>query len=116
MSFEERSFDLVTSRHPVRVRSGPRSPASCGTTAATWPSVGPESAFELVEQFLGPLSDTARRGRHPDVESAQARAAGLVVEDLRTARLRMEFFDIGAILCGASPLSYASGALPPPEC
>lgn len=98
LPFEECSFDLVTSRHPVRpqwseiarvLRPGGRYLAQ---------HVGPESAFELIEQFVGPLPDTARRGRHPDVEAAQAHAAGLVVEDLRTARLRMEFFDIGAIV------------------
>lgn len=95
---EDRSFDLVTSRHPVQphwdeiarvLRPGGRYLAQ---------HVGPESAFELIEHFLGPLPDTARRVRRPDVEAAQARAAGLVVEDLRTARLRMEFFDIGAIV------------------
>ncbi|GAA8847309.1 methyltransferase domain-containing protein [Helicobacter pylori] len=94
----DRSVDLVTSRHPVRpqwdeitrvLRPGGRYLAQ---------HVGPESAFELIEHFLGPLPDTTRRGRHPDVEAAQARAAGLDVEDLRTARLRMEFFDIGAIV------------------
>lgn len=98
LPFEGGAFDLVTSRHPVRpqwseiarvLRPGGRHLAQ---------HVGPESAFELIEQFVGPLPDMARRGRHPDVEAAEARAAGLVVEDLRTARLRMEFFDIGAIV------------------
>lgn len=98
LPFADREFGLVTSRHPVRphwdeiarvLRPGGRYVAQ---------HVGPESAFELIEQFVGPLPDTARRGRHPELETARARAAGLVVEDLRTARLRMEFFDIGAIV------------------
>lgn len=98
LPFADASFDLVTSRHPVRpqwsqihrvLRPGGRYLAQ---------HVGPESAFELIEQLLGPLPHSARRGRHLDVEVAAAEAAGLVVEDLQTARLRMEFHDIGAIV------------------
>lgn len=59
--------------------------------------VGPASVFELVEYFLGP-QPAARRARHPDDESAAARAAGLEIVDLRTERLRMEFGDIGAVV------------------
>ncbi|MEI7057740.1 hypothetical protein WBG06_18085 [Nocardioides sp. CCNWLW239] len=59
--------------------------------------VGPASAFELIELFLGPLPE-ARLSRDPESEAAAARAAGLVVDDLRTARLRMEFHDIGAVV------------------
>jgi hypothetical protein len=57
--------------------------------------VGPASVFELIEFFLGPLP---RDGRQPEETRAMAEAAGLEVVDLRTARLRMEFFDIGAVV------------------
>lgn len=91
------AFELVSSRHPV---------------APDWPEiarvlidngtyfaqhVGPASAFELIEWFLGPLPQN-RLGRDPELESAGARSAGLRVVDLRTARCRMEFFDIGAVV------------------
>jgi hypothetical protein len=59
--------------------------------------VGPESAFELIEWFLGP-QPRQRRGRDPEREAAAARAVGLQIVDLRTARCRMEFFDIGAVV------------------
>lgn len=59
--------------------------------------VGSASAFELIEAFLGPLSEQ-RRARDPRLEAAAAEAAGLTIEDLRTARLRMAFRDIGAIV------------------
>jgi hypothetical protein len=59
--------------------------------------VGPASAFELIEFFLGPLSEN-RQARHPKTESDSAEAAGLTVETLRTARCRMEFFDVGAVV------------------
>ena len=84
----------TTRDRPVLV--GPstrRSPA--GTYLAQ--HVGPHSAFELIEFFLGPQPQ-ARRRRHPDDEAAAAEAAGLDVVDLRTARLRMEVFDIGAVV------------------
>jgi len=52
--------------------------------------VGPATVFELVEYFLGPQPQVRTR-RHPDVESAEARAAGLEVVDVRLERLRVEF-------------------------
>jgi hypothetical protein len=55
------------------------------------------SAFDLIEWFLGPLS-RERLSRDPDQEAEAARSAGLQVVDLRTARCRMEFFDIGAVV------------------
>ena len=59
--------------------------------------VGPASVWELVEYFLGPQPE-ARRKRHPDDESAAAKAAGLEIINVRTERLRMEFFDVGAVI------------------
>jgi SAM-dependent methyltransferase len=97
LPFTDASFELVTSRHPV---------------APDWPElarvlvdggkyfaqhVGPDSANELIEYFVGPLP----RGPHvrdPEREFAAARRAGLRLIDLRTARCRMEFFDIGAVV------------------
>ncbi|OLT17930.1 methyltransferase type 11 [Serinicoccus sp. CUA-874] len=90
-------FDLVSSRHPV---------------SPDWPEihrvlrpggeylaqhVGPASAFELIEFFLGPLPES-RQGRDPVHEVADAEQAGLRVDDLRTARCRMVFHDIGAVV------------------
>lgn len=97
LPFADESFELITSRHPVR---------------PDWPEiyrllvhgghyfaqhVGPASARELIEHFRGPLGDH-HDGREPEVEVGQAEAAGLVVENLRTARCRMEFRDIGTIV------------------
>ena len=90
------SFELVTARHPV---------------APDWPEVhrvlrpggrylgqhvGPRSAFELIERFTGPV--TGPVDREPDDEAAAAQRAGLVVEDVRRARCRMEFHDVGAVV------------------
>lgn len=92
------SFELVTSRHPVDppwseiarvLRPGGRYFAQ---------HVGPESALELTEFFLGAQSEDVRRRRHPELEGAEAESAGLRIRDLRTARCRMEFYDVGAVV------------------
>ena len=97
LPFPDRSFELVTSRHPVRPdwREVGRILVPGGHYFAQ--HVGPGSAFELIEFFLGPLPE-ARAGRDPAREAAAAERAGLIVEDLRTARCQMAFHDIGAIV------------------
>jgi len=95
LPFPDCSFELVTSRHPVHPHWAEiaRVLVEGGTYLAQ--HVGPASSFELIEHFLGPQSE-ARLRRNPDDEAAAARAAGLEVVDLRTARCRMELFDVGA--------------------
>jgi SAM-dependent methyltransferase len=92
------TFDLVTSRHPV----APDWPeiARILTPGGTYLAqhVGPASAFELIEHFTGPTTAEQRRARHPDDEVAAADRAGLEVVELQHARLRMEFFDVGAVV------------------
>ncbi|WP_280276282.1 class I SAM-dependent methyltransferase [Nocardia wallacei] len=97
LPFADAAFDLVTSRHPATVQwhEIARVLRPGGTYFAQ--HVGPASVFELVEYFLGP-QPAARRERHPDDEAAAARAAGLEIVDQRHERLRMEFYDIGAIV------------------
>lgn len=91
------SVELVTSGHPVRPAWGEihRVLEPGGRYLAQ--HVGPDSAFELIERFLGPLPRD-RTGRHPDAEAAAAEAVGLRVLDLRTARCRLEFHDVGAVV------------------
>ncbi len=98
LPFADDSFALVTSRHPVAVdwTDVARVLAPGGRYLAQ--HVGPASAFELVEAFLGPQPEDVRNRRDPEAEAAGARAAGLDVVDLRTERLRIEFHDIGAIV------------------
>ncbi|MEU8799284.1 class I SAM-dependent methyltransferase [Spirillospora sp. NPDC048819] len=97
LPFAGEAFDLVVSRHPATVwwTEIARVLAPGGTYLAQ--HVGPASVFELTEFFLGPQPQ-ARRKRHPDTDTADARANGLDVVDLRFERLRMEFYDIGAVV------------------
>ncbi|MEV4313113.1 class I SAM-dependent methyltransferase [Actinocrispum sp. NPDC049592] len=98
LPFADNAFDLVVSRHPVVPWWGEiaRVLAPGGTYFSQ--QVGPASVFELVEYFLGPQSDEARNGRHPDKARADAEAAGLTVVDLRMESLHTEFRDIGAVV------------------
>lgn len=97
LPFGEDAFDLVTSRHPAAVwwQEIARVLRPGGTYLAQ--HVGPESARELYEIFLGP-PPAGMHPRHPDREGADARAAGLIVETMRMQRLRMQFFDVGAVV------------------
>lgn len=97
LPFADAAFELVLSRHPATVRWDEiaRVLMPGGTYLAQ--HVGPASVFELTEYFLGPQPE-ARRARDPESESAAARAAGLDIVDLRAERLKMEFFDIGAVV------------------
>jgi SAM-dependent methyltransferase len=97
LPFPDQTFDLVTSRHPVRPDWSEIHRVLVPTGSYLAQHVGPASAFELIEYFLGPLPGQ-RLGRDPEREAAAAREAGLTVIDLRTARCRMEFFDIGAVV------------------
>jgi len=98
LPFADRAFDLVSSRHPV-------SPNWAEITRVLEPGgayfaqhVGPSSAYELVEYFLGPQPDQSRSARHPDRERADAEAAGLEIVGLRAERLRIEFYDVAAVV------------------
>jgi SAM-dependent methyltransferase len=97
LPFPDDCFDLVTSRHPVRPQWDEIRRVLMPGGHYFAQHVGPESAFELIEFFLGPLREH-RQGRSPDLEAAAAERAGLRVTDLRTARCRMAFFDIGAVV------------------
>ncbi|MFF0488163.1 class I SAM-dependent methyltransferase [Nocardia sp. NPDC004068] len=97
LPFADAAFDLVTSRHPATIRWDEIARVLRPGGSYLAQHVGAASVFELVEYFLGPQPE-ARRARDPEVEAADARAAGLDIVDLRSERLRVEFGDIGAIV------------------
>ncbi|MQA93560.1 MAG: methyltransferase domain-containing protein [Streptosporangiales bacterium] len=98
LPFADAAFDLVTSRHPVAedMAEVARVLRPGGTYLSQ--QVGPASVFELVEFFLGPQPREVRHRRDPAKGRRSAEEAGLRVVDLRTASLRTEFFDIGAVI------------------
>jgi SAM-dependent methyltransferase len=96
LPFADAAFDLVASRHPATVDwfEIARVLAPGGTYLAQ--HVGEGTNVEISELFLGPLEPSDRR--HHDVEAAQARRAGLEVVQCRNERLRLAFFDVGAMV------------------
>lgn len=96
LPFAAGSFDLVVSRHPVSVRwdEVARVLSPGGTYLSQ--QVGAGSVRELTDFMMGP--QPVGQGRHPDRARAAATAAGLGVTDLRAEALRMEFFDIAAVI------------------
>lgn len=97
LPFADASFPLVTSRHPVRPDWSEIARVLQDGGSYLAQHVGPASAFELIEYFRGPVPHE-RFARDPHREVAAARRAGLEIVELRTARCRMEFFDIGAVV------------------
>jgi SAM-dependent methyltransferase len=96
LPFAAATFDLIVSRHP---------------TIAVWPEiarllapggaylsqhVGAGSNRELYEFMMGP--QPVDPGRSSGRAAAQATAAGLTVTDVREQALRVEFFDVGAVV------------------
>lgn len=97
LPFADGTFDLVTSRHPVKAHWDEiaRVLAPGGTYFSQ--HVGPDSAHEITEFFHGPRP-RGQGFREPALARAEAERAGLEVTDLRTADLKMEFFDVGAMV------------------
>jgi SAM-dependent methyltransferase len=96
LPFVDASFDLVTSRHPVTVlwdeiarvlRAG-------GTYLSQ--QIGAGSNRELTDFMMGP--QPVNRARTPERAAAAAQAAGLEVVNLQSCALRVEFFDVGAVV------------------
>jgi len=95
LPFPAGTFDLVVSRHPVATRwdEVARVLAPGGTFLSQ--EVGAGSVRELTDAMMGPQE--VSMSRDPRRAVAEAEAAGLEVVDLRTAALRMEFYDVAAV-------------------
>jgi len=96
LPFADGAFDLVTSRHPATVlwHEIARVLAPGGTYFAQ--HVGGRTNVEISEFFHG--SPEPSDSRRHEVEVAHAEAVGLEVIQCRNERLRLEFFDVGAIV------------------
>jgi SAM-dependent methyltransferase len=96
LPFGSESFDLVTSRHPVKTwwSEIERVLTPGGTYFSQ--QVGPYSVRELSEFILGPLPPETTRD--PEQARQAAERVGLEVTDLRFERLRTVFYDVGAVI------------------
>lgn len=96
LPFPDGAFDLVAGRHPVVVDWAEVARVLRPGGRYLSQRVGPDSVRALSEFMLGPLPAGSGAWEARRV-AAEAEAAGLVVDDLREARLRMEFFDVAAV-------------------
>lgn len=96
LPFADQVFDLVVSRHPLVVRWPEVARVLVGGGTFLSQLVGAGSVGELTEYMTGhhPVSNawTAERA------AAAAGDAGLDVVDLRSESLRVEFFDVAAVV------------------
>ncbi len=96
LPFTDESFQFVTSRHPVDTWWTEIARVLRPGGSYLSQQVGPNSLSELSEFFLGPLPTSSHRD--PGVAREAARAAGLVVVDLREERPKTEFYDVGGVV------------------
>lgn len=96
LPFADESFDLVTSRHPTVTWWDEVARVLRPGGEFLSQQIGPHSVGELTEFMMGPQAPSS--ARRPDVARAAAESAGLTVEDLRQARLRTVFYDVGAVV------------------
>jgi len=96
LPLRDASFDLVISRHPIVAHWDEiaRVTAPRGTYLAQ--HVGPRSAAEVGEWFVGPWPQSDARS--PERAQREAERVGLEVVDLRDEELPMVFDDVGAVV------------------
>ncbi|MGW0536569.1 class I SAM-dependent methyltransferase [Streptomyces sp. NPDC003032] len=96
LPFADNSFDLVVSRHPSAIRWDEVSRVLRPGGTYLSQGVGSASVRELTDFLKGPQrADLAMSAM---TAAASAEQAGLDVVDLRQEALRMEFFDIAAVV------------------
>lgn len=96
LPFDDGSFDLVVSRHPVRTDWGEVARVLRPGGSYLSQQVGAGSNKELTDFLMGHQPVGGARKTTTVITGAEG--AGLKVRDLREATLRVVFFDIGAVV------------------
>jgi SAM-dependent methyltransferase len=96
LPFADAAFDLVSSRHPATVHWSEIARVLEPGGIYFAQHVGDRANVEIAEYFLGSFEPS--NGRHHDIEADRARVAGLELVQCRNERLRLAFFDIGAVV------------------
>ena len=96
LPFPSEAFDLVVSRHPTEVVWPEIAKVLRPGASYLSQQVGAGSNRELTDFMMG--TQPVRPGRSTQVAAAAAEAAGLEVVDLRAQALRVEFFDVAAVV------------------
>lgn len=107
LPFGDAAFDLVTSRHPSAVWWEEIARVLRPGGAYFAQHVGVIWLRTLIEYLLGPRPPERIRGQlDPDTVREEVAAVGLDVVDLRHEGIRIEFFDVGAVIYFLRKLSW----------
>jgi SAM-dependent methyltransferase len=107
LPFAGEAFDLVTSRHPSTLWWDEIARVLKPGGAYFAQHVGVIYLRTLIEYFRGPQPQQRIRGQlDSDTVAKEVAVAGLDVVDLRHERIRLEFFDIGAVIYFLRKLSW----------
>jgi SAM-dependent methyltransferase len=96
LPFQAASFDLVVSRHPTQVVWPEIARVLQPGGSYLSQQVGAGSNRELIDFMMGP--QPVDPSRSTEVARGKAAAAGLEVVDVREQALRVEFFDVAAVV------------------
>jgi SAM-dependent methyltransferase len=96
LPFAGGTFDLVVSRHPTVTGWAEVARVLAPGGSYLSQQIGAGSNRELIDFMMGP--QPVHQGRSPRRAVAEAEAAGLTVTDLREQALRVEFFDVAAVV------------------
>jgi SAM-dependent methyltransferase len=96
LPYASNSFDLVVSRHPTMINWSEIGRVLRSGATYLSQQVGPGTNRELTQFMMG--DQPINRDRSPDVARREATAGGLEVVDLQRESLRVEFFDIAAVV------------------
>lgn len=99
LPFGDNAFDFVASRHPVGLSWNEVARVLVPSGTYLGQHVGPNSLRELIERFTGGQVATGLPSNPTPGETELAVTnAGLKVVDLRHEPIRLEFFDVGAVI------------------
>jgi SAM-dependent methyltransferase len=96
LPFASGTFDLVVSRHPTEVLWPEIARVLRPGGSYFSQQVGSVSNRELIEFMMGP--QPVSQTRNARLAAAAATQAGLEVVDVREATVRLEFFDVAAVV------------------
>ncbi len=96
LPFGDATFDLVVSRHPTVVRWGEVARVLEPDGSYFSQQIGPGTNRELTDFMMRPRP--VNKARSPEAIVAAARRAGLDVVDVREQAMRVEFFDVAAVV------------------
>lgn len=107
LPFADAAFELVCSRHPSAIWWDEIARLLKPGGAYLAQHVGVVYLRALIEHFMGPQPRRRIRGQlDPQTVAGEVAAGGLELVDLRHEQIRLEFFDVGAVIYFVRKLAW----------